>query len=259
VTHTESAGPIRIEHRPGVARIVFQRPAQGNALDLAMARDTLAALRAAEEDPTVHILSLTGEGRCFCAGGDIHAMAQRPPAHRPAYLRELATAAHELALAIVRSRLLAIAGVNGAAAGAGLGLLLASDWVLVSENAPIVAAYSTIGLTPDTGVSYLLPRAVGHQRAIDLTLNARRLTGLEAVEWGLANQSVPAADFAERLTQVEDGFLQGAVHVLGPTKHLLRAPVIQELEARLLAETHSIAALSAHPASVELVDRFAND
>lgn len=259
MTRTDSAGPIRIEHRPGVARIVFQRPAQGNALDLAMARETLAALRAAEEDPTVHILGLTGAGRCFCAGGDIRAMAQRPAARRPAYLRDLATAAHELALAIVRSRLLVIAGVNGAAAGAGLGLLLASDWVLVSENATLVAAYSAIGLTPDTGVSYLLPRAVGHRRAIDLTLNGRRLSGAEAVEWGLANQAVPAADFAERLAKVEDGFLHGAVHALGPTKRLLRAPVIEELEARLRAETHSIATLSAHPDSVELINRFAND
>ncbi|GAA1860917.1 enoyl-CoA hydratase/isomerase family protein [Paeniglutamicibacter psychrophenolicus] len=258
MTYSEPAGPIRIERRPGVARIVFQRPAQGNALDLAMAREILAALRAAEADPTVHVLGLTGVGRFFCAGGDIHGIAEQLPANRPRYLRELATAAHDLALAIVRSRLIAVAGVNGAAAGAGLGLLLVSDWVLVSENARLVAAYSTIGLTPDTGVSFLLPRAVGHQRAVDLTLNGRRLTGVEAVEWGLANQSVPAADFAERLAQVEDGFLQGAVHALGPTKRLLRAPVIQDLETHLLAETHSIAELSANPDSVDLLDRYAN-
>lgn len=223
-----------------------------------MARDTLSALRAAEEDPTVHVLTLTGEGRAFCAGGDVPSMAEHLPEHRPDYLRELATRVHALALAVVRSRLLVIAGVNGAGAGAGLGLLLVSDWVLVSENAPVVAAYSTIGLTPDTGVSFLLPRTVGHQRAVDLTLNGRRLTGLEAVEWGLANQSVPAAEFIERLAQVEEGFLQGAVHALAPTKALLWAPLLPDLENHLRAEAESIARLSAHPDSMVLVDRFAN-
>lgn len=256
--HPEPVETIRTERRSGIVRIVFQRPVQRNALNVAMAREILAALRAAEEDPSVHVLTLTGEGRSFCAGGDVHSMAERLPEHRPEYLRELATAAHDLALAIVRSRLLVIAGVNGAAAGAGLGLLLVSDCVLVAENAPLVAAYSEIGLTPDTGVSFLLPRTVGHQRAVELTLNGRRLIGPEAVEWGLAGQSVPAADFAERLARVEDGFLQGAVHALGPTKALLRASLLPELENHLRAETESIAALSAHPDSVDLVHRFAN-
>ncbi|WP_404285933.1 enoyl-CoA hydratase/isomerase family protein [Glutamicibacter arilaitensis] len=252
-----AATAIRVEARPGIVRIVFQRPGQGNALNLGLARETLAALRDAEQDPEVQVLTLTGEGRYFCAGGDVHSMAALAAQDRPAYLAELAGAAHELALAIVRSRLLVIAAVNGAAAGAGLGLLLCSDWVLVSQQAPLVAAYASIGLSPDTGVSYFLPRILGHQRAVELTLGGRKLVGEQAVEWQLANEAVPAQAFAQRLEQLEESFTQGAVQAIGPTKSLLRAGVVQELEAHLEAEASSIARLSEHPNSVRLVNRFA--
>ncbi|MFB9075126.1 enoyl-CoA hydratase/isomerase family protein [Citricoccus parietis] len=221
-----------------------------------MAREALTALRAAEADPNVYLLTLTGEGRFFCGGGDVRSMAAREPELRPEFLSTLAEAAHELALAMTQSRLLILAGVNGIVAGAGLGLMLNSDWVLVTEDAPLMAAYARIGLTPDTGVSYWLPRLVGHQRAVDLTLGGRRLTGSEAVDWGLANRSVPAAEFAQRLTETEDRFLHGARHALFPTKQLLRSEH-DGYEAHLKAESAKIAELSGHPDSIELVDRFA--
>lgn len=248
---------IRVKRRPGVVRIVLDRPSDGNALDLRLARETLAAIREAEADPSVHLLTLTGSGRFFCAGGDVKTMAGYPAAERPAFLRTLATAAHELALAMVRSRLIVVAGVNGAAAGAGLGLVLNSDWVLIRDDASLVAAYATIGLTPDTGVSYLLPRTVGHQRAVELTLDGRKLGGTEAVEWGIANESVPSDEFAVRLSEVEDRFLRGAVGAYGPTKRLLRRGVVADYEANLREETESISGLSSDPESVALVDGFA--
>ncbi|WP_258133820.1 MULTISPECIES: enoyl-CoA hydratase/isomerase family protein [unclassified Arthrobacter] len=256
-TRNQAATAIRVKTRPGIVRIVFQRPGQGNALNLALAREALAALRAAEEDPDVQVLTLTGEGRYFCAGGDVYSMAALAARDRPAYLAQLAGAAHELALAIVRSRLLVIAAVNGAAAGAGLGLVLCADWVLVDESAPLVAAYASIGLSPDTGVSYFLPRVLGHQRAVELTLGGRKLDGEQAVDWSLANEAVSSETFAPRLAELEDGFVRGAVQAIGPTKSLLRAGVAEELEAHLHAEASSIARLSEHPDSVRLVNRFA--
>lgn len=249
---------VRIERRAGVVRLVLDRPAEGNALNLQMAQEALAGLRAAEADPEIHLLSVTGEGRFFCAGGDVKSMAERRPPERAEFLRALANAAHELALAIARSRLVVIAGVNGAAAGAGFGLMLTADWVLISDNATLVSAYAKIGLTPDTGVSYILPRIVGHSRAVDLTLAGRQLTAIEAVEWGLANQSVPAADFSERLTQIENKFLESPIHILDPTKRLLRAGGIEGFEAHLRAEATNIARISEHPGSVDLVERFVN-
>lgn len=248
---------IRTERRPGVVRIVLDRVEEGNALNLQMARDALAALRAAEADPDVHVLTLTGTGRFFCGGGDVANMASHPQDRRPAFLSSLAGAAHELAWAMVTSRLLVIAGVNGTAAGAGLGLMLNADWVLVAEEASLLAAYSNLGLSPDTGVSYLLPRLVGHQRAVDLTLGRRRLSGNEAVEWGLANASAPAQVFDAELAVAEDGFLQGAVQALAPTKQLLRAGMLEGYQEHLRAEAESISMLSGHPDSVRRVDRFA--
>lgn len=248
---------IRAERRPGVVRLVLDRAEEGNALNLQMARDALAALRAAEADPEVHVLTLTGAGRFFCGGGDVRSIAEHPPEQRPAYLAALADASHKLALALVTSRLLVVAGVNGAAAGAGLGLVLNSDWVLVAEEATLLAAYGAIGLTPDTGVSYLLPRVLGHPRTVEMTLGGRRLSGNEAVAWGLANASAPTAVFDGELIVAEDAFLQGAVQTLAPTKRLLRAGMIEGYAAHLRDESASIAALSAHPDTVRRVNRFA--
>lgn len=251
------AEAIRVEQRTGVVRIMWDRAATGNAVDLDLARETLSALRRAEADPTVHVLTLTGSGRFFSAGGDVKDMAGRPAAERPGFLRELASAAGDLALAMVRSRLLIIAGVNGTAAGAGLGLILNSDWALIREDATVLAAYAAIGLTLDTGVSYLLPRAVGHQRSVELTLGDRRLTGAEAVEWGIAAESVAAEEFTERLTEVEDRFLAGAVGSYGPTKQLLRRGVVGEYETHLAEEISVIAERSGTPESAALVEGFA--
>lgn len=248
---------IRVERRSGVVRVVLDRPCDGNALDLRLARETLAALHGAEADPTVHLLTITGSGRFFCAGGDVKGMAGHPAAGRPEFLRALASAARDLALAMVRSRLIVIAGVNGTAAGAGLGLVLNSDWVLVRDDAVVLAAYAGIGLSPDTGVSHLLPRAVGHQRAVELTVGGRRLRGTEAVAWGIANEAVPGDSFAVRLTETEDRLLRGAVGAYGPTKRLLRRDVTAGYEAHLREEIVAISELSGGPESVALVDGFA--
>ncbi|WP_372698900.1 enoyl-CoA hydratase/isomerase family protein [Arthrobacter sp. JSM 101049] len=248
---------VRTERRPGLVRLVLDRAEEGNALDLQLAGEALAGLRAAEDDPEVHVLTLTGTGRFFCGGGDVRSIAGRPPEQRPGYLAALADAAHELALALASTRLLVVAGVNGAAAGAGLGLVLNADWVLVAEEATLLAAYAGLGLTPDTGVSYLLPRVVGHPRAVELTLGGRRLSGNEAVAWGLANASAPAAVFDGELTVAEDAFLQGAVRTLAPTKRLLRAEMLEGYADHLREESARIAALADHPDTVRRVNRFA--
>lgn len=252
----DDAAPLRIQARPGVVRVTLDRPAQGNALSLAMARELLAAVHAAEADPDVHVLTLTGAGRFFCGGGDVAAMGAASPAERPAVLRELAGAASEVALALVRSRLLVLAGVNGTAAGAGLGLVLNADVVLVRDDALLLAAYAGIGLAPDTGVSWWLPRAVGPVRAAELTLRGRRLTGAEAVEWGVASEAVSGDEFEARLDALEDELAAGAVHAYGPTKALLRGPEIVGYAEHLDRETAAISAASGHPEAVRRVDAF---
>lgn len=248
--------PVRVAARPGVVRLTLDRPDQGNALSLPMARALVAAIREAEADESVHVLTLTGAGRLFCGGGDVRAMGAAVPEGRPAVLRELADAAGEVALALVHSRLLVVAGVNGTAAGAGLGLVLNADLALVAEEARLLTAYAAMGLVPDTGVSWWLPRVVGPARAAELTHTGRRLTGAEAVAWGLAAAAVPGAGFADRLTALEDALAAGPVHTYGPAKALLRGPQIEGYAAHLERESAAIAEASGHPEAVRRVDAF---
>lgn len=250
--------PLLVERRPGLVRLVLDRPSAGNALDLDLVRALTDELERVEADPGVRVLTLTGQDRFFCAGGDVATMAAVPSGERHEALRRLATGTARLVAALARTRLLVVAGANGVTAGAGLGLLLAADWALVAEDAPIVGAFSAVGLTPDTGVSYLLPRVVGHQRAVDLTLGGRRLTGAEAVDWGLAGACAPTADFERELRRAEDRFLETPGHVLAPTTGLLRAARFGPgWEEHLRTEAVRVAQMAATPESIHLVDAFA--
>ena len=212
---SDDAPAVLVETRPGVVRLTLNRPAKGNALGLTMAREVLAAIAAAEADESVHVLTLTGAGRIFCGGGNVQAMAAAPAGpERRAMIQELGEAAGEVAVALTGSRLLVLAGVNGTAAGAGLGLMLGGDVVLVREDAQLVTAFSALGMTPDTGVSYWLPRVLGPVRATQLLLGGRRLNGTEAVAWGLATEAVAGGAFAARLAELEDDLVAGPAHTL---------------------------------------------
>lgn len=250
--------PVLIDSRPGVTRVTFNRPEQGNALDLETARALLAAIRTAEDSPHTSVLTLTGTGRLFCGGGDVAAMAARTPEERPAFLSELAQAAHEVMLALAGSRLVILAAVNGSAAGAGLGLVLNSDLVLAAEPAKFVAAYSGIGLTPDSGVSRLLPHVLGHQRAMELLVTGRALTAAQAAEWGLVNEVVPTERFEAAITQWEARLLRTPAGVLADTKSLARLatePGVGHAK-HLDREAELIAQACTSPESRELIKRF---
>lgn len=251
--------PLVTQTRPGVTRVRFDRPEAGNALDLDAARALLSAIETAEADPHMAVLTLTGSGRVFCGGGDVAAMAQHRGADRPAFLRELAEAAHRVMLALARSRLVVLAAVNGAAAGAGLGLVLNSDLVIAAENAKFVAAYSAIGLTPDSGVSRLLPHVVGHQRAMELLVGSRTVGAKEAEDWSLVNAVVPASDLEGTTTLWEDRLLRVPAHALAETKRLARLAGDPELglEDHLERETESIVRASETPEAGARIEQFA--
>ncbi|MFJ6047112.1 enoyl-CoA hydratase/isomerase family protein [Micrococcus luteus] len=143
------------------------------------------------------------------------------------------------------------------AAGAGLGLMLGGDVVLVREDAQLVTAFSALGMTPDTGVSYWLPRVLGPVRATQLLLGGRRLNGTEAVAWGLATEAVAGGAFAARLAELEDDLVAGPAHTYGPTKALARGADVEALRAHVRQEAASIAAASEHPEAVRRVEAFA--
>lgn len=246
---------LTLEYDGALARLTLNRPHQANALNLELAGELCAALAEAEVRPDCHVLVLQGAGRFFSAGGDVGAMAVA--ADQGGFLKELAGKLHEVMLGLAKSRLISIAAVDGPAAGAGLGLALNADFILASPKARFLAAYAGVGLTPDCGVSYLLPELAGPRRAAEMCLAGRTASHADALEWGLINETVPSEDLALRTQQLGEQLAAGAVAVLGPTKRLLRARSIAGYEAHLQEEAATIASMAGSADTRERIAAFA--
>ncbi|GAA1637682.1 enoyl-CoA hydratase/isomerase family protein [Georgenia ruanii] len=245
---------LRVAHEAGVAWIVLDRPNEGNALSQALADEFVRAVDGAVDDPSVRVVVLSGNGPFFCAGGDVVGMAD---ADDPvAFTGHLARTMHRGILALARSELLVIAAVNGAVAGAGVGLVLNAQLVIASSAASFVSAYAGIGVSPDCGVSYLLPRAVGDVRAAALLFGGRPIDAATAESWGLVGEVTDVAGFDEHVRATVERLARGASQAYGPTKRLAMAPWIAAYEEHLEAEAASIATLVGHPDSQARVRKF---
>jgi len=209
-----------IEHTvaDGIAHIRLDRPTNSNAFDLQMTRELASAVRHADEDSDVRVVLVSGAGPRFCAGGDVSSFAAA--ADPSAHLLQLAT---ELDLAFQQLTAMdkpVVAAVHGAVAGAGLALLLSCDVTVADPGTKFAFAYSGIGLTPDCGLSYLLPLAIGEQRALSFALLGRPAAASEAVGWGLVSET--ADDALSRAVEIARAFADGPANALGKTKRLLR-------------------------------------
>ena len=174
----------------GVAILRLNVPGSLNALSLAVLHDMAGALDRVEMEAHLAALIITGTGEAFSAGADLREL-QAHQADLRGYATELASLAHHILARISRLLLPSIAAVNGVVAGGGLGLLLACDLAVAAEHSRFLAGYQNVGLTPDAGTTYWLPRLVGIRRANELLLTHRTLTGEEALRWGLVNAVVP--------------------------------------------------------------------
>jgi 2-(1,2-epoxy-1,2-dihydrophenyl)acetyl-CoA isomerase len=239
----------------GVAWIMLGRPAAANALSIALAEEFCAAVALAENDPEVCVVVLHGAGKFFCAGGDVAGMAE---AEDPAeFLRILAGKMSEGLLALAQSRLVTIAAVQGPAAGAGLALVLNSDLVLASPKASFQSAYAGVGLTPDCGVSYLLPQVVGPRRAAEICLSGRVVTAAEGFQWGLVNEVVDESALQFRAEELAFRLTGSATQTLGPTKRLLTAAAIAGYGRHLDDEVATISAMVSHENTRRRIASFA--
>lgn len=176
---------VGFETVDGVATLTLNRPESLNAFDLDLAAGLVEAVAEAGR-AEIEALVIAGEGRAFCAGGDVRQMAASgDPA---GYLRALTADVHAALAAIRQLPVPVVARVHGPVAGGGLGLVLAADIVVAAESATFTAAYGALGLSPDCGVTALLPVAVGGVRARAFLLGGRRLVAAEAYEWGLVTR-----------------------------------------------------------------------
>jgi 2-(1,2-epoxy-1,2-dihydrophenyl)acetyl-CoA isomerase len=246
---------VIVERDPeaSVAWVVFNRAAEGNPLDIATAREFDAAIEQVVAEG-IRVLVVAARGKLFCGGGDVRAMSSADDPS--AYTHELANTVHRALLRAAEVDVLVVAAVQGAAAGAGFSLVLNADYVVASERAGFVAAYLALGVTPDAGGSWLLPRIVGQRRASELLLTGRKLDAAAALEWGIVNEVVPPEELTPRATEIARRLAGAPAGAAGATKRLLNAAWSRDYREHLAAESESIAELIASEESRALQNTF---
>ena len=231
---------LRLEIDGAVARIVLNRPKAANSIDLELGRALADAAIRCDEDPAVRAIVLAGEGRFFCAGGDLGSFAGAGD-RVPALLKELTMSLHAALSRLARGRAPVIAAVHGPAAGAGMSLACAADFVVASEDASFTMAYTRAGLTPDGSSTWVLPRLIGTRRTLELMLRNRTLSAAEALDWGLVSEVVPAAELAGATDTLAAELAAGPTDAFGRTKQLLLLSSTEGFESQMEHEARAIA------------------
>jgi len=235
---------LRVSVDGALARLELARPDAAHAIDMRMARELRSAAIEIDRDPRVRALLIASNGKMFCAGGDLaHFRAQGDAL--PAELREVTSHLHGAISLLARLRVPVVAAVNGPVAGAGIGLTCAADLVVAGASARFTLAYTRVGLAPDGGSSWFLPRLVGTRRALELMLCNRALGAAEALDWGIANEVVPDDQLAERSLALARGLADGPTQAFPSVKRLLQSAWTESLEAQLDHESRAIADASA--------------
>lgn len=224
----------------GLARITFHRPERLNAMDFDMASRWQQVAHAVADDPAVGAVILDAAGPAFCAGGDVVAMATSGAGGEE--VTRTAHVIHDGIRTLALSDKPIVAAVQGAVAGGGLGLMLTADYIVAADHAVFVSRYANIGLTPDLGMTTLLPAAIGQRRALQLLLQDRTLTADEALEWGLVAEVVPATDLAARAVVIARTWLDGATAAFGQAKRLIRHGAHRSFDDNLADEAATIGA-----------------
>ncbi|GCB43275.1 enoyl-CoA hydratase/isomerase family protein [Streptomyces sp. NL15-2K] len=238
-----STEPVRVVRHPDrVVELRLDDPGRGNALDLPTAEALRDATAEVAADPGGAVL-LRAAGTTFCVGGDLRAFAGRGE-ETGAYVHAVATAAHTAVRALYELPVPVVAAVRGAAAGGGIGLALVGDIVLAARSARFRLAYTAMGLTPDCGATWLLPRLVGPRLAADLVLTNRVLTGADAERFGLVTRAVADDEVDEAAHRTAAELAGGAGEALRAAKRLLRDGAEGGLSRHLDEEARLIAGLA---------------
>lgn len=233
---------VTVERVGDVGRIVMDRPERNNAMNRPMAREMRDAAVELVVDDGVRCIVLTGTGGVFNTGADLTTLEASPG--DAAQLRQVAGRLHGAVSQLARAPKPVIAGVNGVAAGGGMGPALCADLVLMAESARFEFAYPRIGLSGDGGSTYYLPRLVGLRTAQEIALRDDPIPAEEAVELGLATEAVPDDDFEERLAEEAATLAGGPTLAYAATKGLLRQSFDRSLDEQLAAEAETIAGLT---------------
>lgn len=208
-------------HEDGVAHLRLNRPASSNGLSMEMLRALQASLLKVHGDGRVRALLVSGEGRHFCAGGDVHLFRAQGSA-LPDYIRVATTLLQNVAGMLMRLQVPVVTAVHGyAAGGGGMGLVCSSDIVVAAENAKFLAGATRVAMVPDAGVSVTLTQLVGFRKAMEILMFNPVITAAEALAMGLVNRVVADADVQATALSMARQLARGAPAALAATKALL--------------------------------------
>jgi 2-(1,2-epoxy-1,2-dihydrophenyl)acetyl-CoA isomerase len=240
----------------GVHTITLNRPERLNAVDQTLADELPRALDAVAREDAVRVVLITGAGRGFCSGLDLSTPPHLPDATRAERLDAFAWVGRWV-LSVARCEKPVVAAVNGPAAGAGFGLALAADIRLVAASARLTAGYVRRGLSPDAGVSFLLPRIVGLSRATEILFTGRDIDAAEAERIGLAAMVIADDGFADHAYEFAERLAAGPPNALALTKRLLTTSLETSFEAQLERELAYIKTCFASSDAAEALAAFA--
>jgi 2-(1,2-epoxy-1,2-dihydrophenyl)acetyl-CoA isomerase len=220
----------------GVARITLNRPDRLNSFTSRMHEEVRSALQEVRGDASLRVLLLTGAGRGFCAGQDLSDRAVAPGAEPVDLGASIEQNYKPLVLGLRALPLPVVCAVNGVAAGAGANLALACDIVIAARSAAFIQAFTKIGLIPDSGGTFFLPRLVGTARAMGLAMLGDRVTAEQAVSWGLIWQCVDDAELGPTVERLLAQLAQAPTKGLASIKRALYASAGNTLDAQLSLE-----------------------
>lgn len=224
---------VLTEVKNGVALITLNKPKSLNALSAAMVKGLKNSLHSIKHDPAVRAVILTGNGRAFCAGGDIKGFSEiQSAAMGRKYMQEHSDFLKDLA----QMEKPVIAAVNGYAVGAGFSIVIACDFVIAASGSQFALGFHKVGLVPDLGALYHLPRVVGMARAKELAFSDRTLTSLEAKEYGICLEVVEQERLLNRAFQLAESMAASPTIAIGLTKTLLNHSFESSLEELLREE-----------------------
>jgi 2-(1,2-epoxy-1,2-dihydrophenyl)acetyl-CoA isomerase len=230
---------LLVEKKDGYAIITMNRPDRLNALNDELTFQIQDALKETEKDPAVRAIILTGAGRGFCPGQDLqNRNFSDAGAARPSLGDSIRRRYNPIILKLRRMEKPIIAAVNGVAAGAGASLAFACDFRIVSDQATFVQSFTKVGLVPDSGATFVLPRLIGLTKAFELMITADKIDAKQAFDLGLVNELVPQDQVMPKAEEWAARLAKGPTKAFGLTKRAVNKAIYPDLEELLEYEAH---------------------
>ena len=237
-------GPVLLDITDGIAHVRLNRPDVSNGMNVELLRALGDAIMVCHGEANVRAVLLTGAGKNFCAGGDVHTFASKGE-KLPQYLRQATAYLQNAVAGLIRLEAPVIASVQGfAAGGGGFGLVCASDMVVAGASAKFLAGATRVGMAPDAGVSVTLPHLVGLRKATEILLTNPVINAAEALNLGIVTRVVPDDELADASLTLARELAAGAPKALAATKRLLWSGIGTSVEQCLPEEARTVSELS---------------